>query len=76
MSKQILMSRDVLLTGAIVLLLAIIASRFPAFIGPSNLANVFNDTAPLILLAIGQRIVILTRCIDLSVAANLALTGV
>lgn len=75
MSKQILMSREVLLTGAIILLLAIIASRFPAFIAPANLANVFNDTAPLILLAIGQMIVILTRCIDLSVAANLALTG-
>lgn len=75
MSKQILISREVLLTGAIFLLLAIIASRFPAFIAPANLANVFNDTAPLILLAIGQMIVILTRCIDLSVAANLALTG-
>lgn len=75
MLKQTLISREVLLTGAIVLLLAIIASRFPAFIAPSNLANVFNDTAPLILLAIGQMIVILTRCIDLSVAANLALTG-
>ncbi len=75
MSKQFLMSREVLLTGAILALLAIIASRFPAFIAPSNLANVFNDTAPLILLAIGQMIVILTRCIDLSVAANLALTG-
>lgn len=75
MLKQKFMSREVLLTGAIFLLLGIIASRFPAFIAPSNLANVFNDTAPLILLAIGQMIVILTRCIDLSVAANLALTG-
>jgi rhamnose transport system permease protein len=36
---------------------------------------VFNDTAPLIILALGQMVVILTRCIDLSVAANLALTG-
>ncbi len=75
MARQALMSREVLLTGAIVLLLGIIASRFPAFVAPSNLVSVFNDTAPLILLAIGQMIVILTRCIDLSVAANLALTG-
>ncbi len=75
MSKQALMSREILLLGAIVVLLGIIASRFPAFIAPRNLVNVFNDTAPLILLAIGQMIVILTRCIDLSVAANLALTG-
>jgi rhamnose transport system permease protein len=65
-----------MILGAIlVLLLGLIASRFPAFVAPSNLANVFNDTAPLILLALGQMVVILTRCIDLSVAANLALTG-
>lgn len=75
MLKRLLRSREALLLGAIVLLLALIASRFPAFITPANLANVFNDTSPLILLAIGQMIVILTKCIDLSVAANLALTG-
>ena len=75
MLKQITTSREALLIGAIVLLLALISSRFPAFIAPSNLANVFNDTSLLILLAIGQMIVILTKCIDLSVAANLALTG-
>ena len=75
MSTRCLLSREMLLVGAILALLALIASRFPAFIAPANLAIVFNDTAPLILLAIGQMIVILTRCIDLSVAANLALTG-
>ncbi len=73
--KRILASRELLLLGAIGVLLALIASRFPAFVAPSNLVVVFNDTAPLILLAIGQMIVILTKCIDLSVAANLALTG-
>ena len=75
MIKRLLLSREILLAGAILALLALISSRFPAFIAPSNLAGVFNDTSPLILLAIGQMIVILTRCIDLSVAANLALTG-
>lgn len=68
-------SREVILAGAIILLVGMIASRFPAFIAPSNLANVFNDTSPLIILALGQMVVIVTRCIDLSVAANLALTG-
>ncbi|MEO1362559.1 MAG: ABC transporter permease [Pseudomonadota bacterium] len=75
MLRALLKSREMLLIGAIALLLAIISTRFPAFVAPSNLAHVFNDTAPLILLAIGQMIVILTKCIDLSVAANLALTG-
>lgn len=67
--------REVLLALGIVLMTAVIALRFPAFVAPANLANVFNDTAPLMILAIGQMIVILTKCIDLSVAANLALTG-
>lgn len=68
-------SREAILAGAILLLVGAIASRFPAFVSPANLANVFNDTAPLIILALGQMVVIVTRCIDLSVAANLALTG-
>jgi rhamnose transport system permease protein len=67
--------RETILGGAILLLLILIASRFSGFVAPANLANVFNDTAPLIILALGQMVVILTRCIDLSVAANLALTG-
>ncbi|MGQ0567529.1 MAG: ABC transporter permease [Gemmobacter sp.] len=71
----LLKQREALLALAILALIALIATRFPAFVAPSNLAGVFNDTAPLIILALGQMIVILTRCIDLSVAANLALTG-
>ena len=71
----VLRSREAILTGALLLLLALIATRFPAFVAPGNLAAVFNDTAPLIILALGQMVVILTRCIDLSVAANLALCG-
>jgi rhamnose transport system permease protein len=70
-----LKSREVLLALAILALIALIAGRFPAFVAPANLAAVFNDTAPLIILALGQMIVILTKCIDLSVAANLALNG-
>lgn len=67
--------RETILGGAILVMLLLIASRFSGFVAPSNLVNVFNDTAPLIILALGQMVVILTRCIDLSVAANLALTG-
>ena len=75
MIRSLLTSREALLLGAIALLCAVVATRFPGFVAPSNLLGVFNDTSPLILLAIGQMIVILTKCIDLSVAANLALTG-
>lgn len=67
--------RETILGSAILVMLLLIASRFSGFVAPSNLVNVFNDTSPLIILALGQMVVILTRCIDLSVAANLALTG-
>ncbi|WP_408646196.1 ABC transporter permease [Tritonibacter horizontis] len=70
-----LKSREAMLGAAILLLLFLIASRFPAFVAPANLVRVFTDTSPLLILALGQTVVILTRCIDLSVAANLALTG-
>lgn len=75
MIAALLARREALLVLACALLLAAITARFPAFAEPANLAAVFNDTAILIVLALGQSAVILTRSIDLSVAANLALTG-
>jgi rhamnose transport system permease protein len=75
MARRFLQTREAILLSVLTLMVAGIAFRFPQFATPSNLANVFNDTAILIILALGQMVVILTRCIDLSVAANLALTG-
>ena len=72
---QYLKHREFILAGAIGVLLVLIALRFPAFIEPRNLIRVFDDTSILIMLALGQMVVILTRCIDLSIAANLALCG-
>ncbi|MCF1707910.1 ABC transporter permease [Tabrizicola sp. J26] len=73
--RGILKSREAILALAILVLLALVAMRFPAFILPGNLVNVLTDTSPLIILALGQMVVILTKCIDLSIAANLALCG-
>jgi rhamnose transport system permease protein len=73
--KTFVRSREAQLIAAMLVMVAAIASRFPAFITPTNLAAVFNDTSILIILAFGQMAVILTRCIDLSIAANLALCG-
>ena len=72
---RLLRSRETALAIAILALTGLIAWRFPGFVQLGNLAAVFNDTAILIILALGQMAVILTRCIDLSMAANLALTG-
>ena len=68
-------SRDALLLLALVALLALIHTRAPGFAAPANLLRVLDDTSILIMLALGQTLVILTRCIDLSTAANLALVG-
>ena len=68
-------SRDILLALVLIALIGLIYLRFPAFASPASLLGVFNDTSILIILALGQMAVILTRCIDLSMASNLALTG-
>src|SRR5262245_23509185 len=67
--------RDALLALLTLLLLAGVSLKFPGFAAPANLARVLDDTAILIMLALGQMLVILVRGIDLSVAANLALCG-
>jgi len=73
--RALFKNREVWLIVAIAALIALVATRFPGFARPSNLATVFNDTSILIVLALGQMAVILTRSIDLSMAANLAFTG-
>lgn len=75
MWQQLLKHREALLGGVIVLMLLAIGSRVPSFIGPGNLVEMFNDTSILIILALGQMMVLLAKGIDLSMAANLALTG-
>src|SRR5262245_64784815 len=75
MLKQLFKQREMLLVAIIAILLAAFSMRSPGFARPANLANIFNDTSILIILALGQMTVILTKSIDLSVAANVAFTG-
>lgn len=62
---------------ALVILLMVLATSFrsPGFSSPLKLIEIFNDSSMLIILALGQMAVILTRSIDLSMASNLALSG-
>lgn len=73
--SRILKYREFLLVGIIVVLTGAFAYRAPGFASPRSLANIFNDTSILMILALGQMAVILTKSIDLSVAANLSFTG-
>jgi rhamnose transport system permease protein len=67
--------REIWLAIAMALLVGAVTLRFPSFASPENLGQMFNDTAILVILALGQMVVILTRSIDLSMAANLCFTG-
>src|SRR3954467_12291946 len=67
--------RDIAFAGLTLLLFAAVTLAFPGFATPRNLAGLLDDTAILIMLALGQMLVILVRGIDLSIAANLALCG-
>jgi ribose transport system permease protein len=60
----------------LVLLVAVIGLLTPHFLKPGNLSNIMAQTAVIAIVAMGQHLVILTRGIDLSVGANLALATV
>jgi rhamnose transport system permease protein len=70
-----LKQRETLLAGLIVALIALVGTRAPVFVTPSSLANLLTDSTLLIMLALTQMFVIITRGIDLSVASTLALSG-
>jgi len=67
--------REPLLALLIVLLILLVGWRAPAFVSWRSMDNLLTDSALLIMLALTQMLVIVTRGIDLSVASNLALSG-
>ena len=72
---RLLRNREAALAVIIVLMVTAIGFYAPAFVSPDNIAYVLDDTAILFMMALAQMVVILTRGIDLSVASNLALSG-
>lgn len=73
--SSILKRREASLALIIVMVMAAVGVRAPIFLAPATQLNVLIDTSILFMLVLGQTVVLLTRGIDLSVAANLALTG-
>jgi rhamnose transport system permease protein len=71
----ILRQREALLALIIITLVISIGLFYPEFVTPESLAGMLNETGFLFMMALAQMVVILTRGIDLSVAANMALTG-
>jgi rhamnose transport system permease protein len=72
---NILKQREPLLAAMVVLLVVAVGLREPAFLTAGSLANLVTDSTLLVMLALTQMLVIVTRGVDLSVASNLALSG-
>jgi ribose transport system permease protein len=60
----------------LITLVVVITLLTPNFSKPGNISNIIAQTAVIAIVAMGQQLVILTRGIDLSVGANLALATV
>jgi rhamnose transport system permease protein len=71
----LLKQREPLLAVMIVVLIGLVGLRAPVFLTGASLANLLTDSTLLVMLALTQMLVIVTRGIDLSVASNLALSG-
>ncbi|WP_075256734.1 ABC transporter permease [Herbaspirillum camelliae] len=67
--------REPLLAALTVALVLLVGLRAPSFLSWQSMDNLLTDSAVVIMLALTQMLVILTRGIDLSVASNLALSG-
>ncbi len=73
--NKINFNRDGILFSIIIFLFFSVGFLNQNFLTLESFIDVLNDSSILIILALGQMIVILIRSIDLSVASNLALTG-
>jgi ribose transport system permease protein len=78
-STAVLLGLRVLSIGPVLILIAlivVISLLTPHFLKPGNISNILAQTAVIAIVAMGQHLVILTKGIDLSVGANLALCTV
>ncbi|MCB1494411.1 MAG: ABC transporter permease [Bauldia sp.] len=72
---SLIKSRELFLALILVIGVILIGSYDPVFVRWQNISDMLTETSVLFMLALAQMVVILTRGIDLSVAANLALSG-
>ena len=73
--KTLLHNRELVLALILIIGMAAIGAWQPAFLAWGNISDMLTETSVLFMMALAQMVVILTRGIDLSVAANLALSG-
>src|ERR1700683_536348 len=69
-------SREIAVAGTILLLYAVLAWSAPGYFSRANLNDLFLANAPVLIVAIGMTLVILTGEIDVSVGAIFAVAGI
>ncbi len=72
---KVLKQREAQLALSIAALALLVGWRAPVFLSAPSLANLLTDSTLLVMLALAQMLVIVTRGVDLSVASTLALCG-
>jgi len=72
---SLLRRRETVLAIIVAVLVTAISLRAPVFLSAGSLDTLITDGAILAIMALAQLLALITRGIDLSVAANMALTG-
>jgi rhamnose transport system permease protein len=73
--KSLLKLRETQLALCTIALIVLVGLRAPVFVSGASLANLLTDSTLLVMLALAQMLVIVTRGVDLSMASSLALAG-
>ena len=73
--KSLLKLREAQLALCTIALIALVGIRAPVFVSGASLANLLTDSTLLVMLALAQMLVVVTRGVDLSMASSLALAG-
>lgn len=74
--REVMMRQDVILFIVLIAMVAFFTAMNSVYFSNNSFANILQDWAPVMLLAIGQTYVIITSGIDLSVGRALGLSGV
>lgn len=74
--KSVLLRQETLLIVVYIAMIAVFTALNPRFLSSGVFANILQDFGPVMLMAIGQALIIITGGIDLSVGAVLGLSGV
>jgi rhamnose transport system permease protein len=69
-------TREVSVAGAIAALALVLAVAAPGYFSPGNLSDLFLSNLPVLLIALGMTLVIVTGEIDISVGSMFAICGV